>query len=154
MTQTSHDEAQVLIATGNVLTTAEQAWLRNHLEECAECREYVEACNRVGAALRAVPVTADARLVRATQMRVRFHANRMREVRARMWMVGVACMGVGLSAAVTAPLLWRLFAWMGARAGVSDTVWQAAYGGFWIAPVLVVSVLLLARGTHLADHRD
>jgi predicted anti-sigma-YlaC factor YlaD len=154
MTRTSHDQAQELIALGDALPQAQQIWLRNHLEQCAACRDYAEACRRVGAALRSLPVAADARLVRATQMRVRFHASRMRETRARMWMVGVACLGVGLSAAVTAPLLWRLFAWMGAQAGVSDSVWQAAYAGFWIVPVLVVSVLLLARGTHLVDHRE
>jgi hypothetical protein len=154
MTRNFHDEAQELIALGNALTEPQQTWLRGHLEECADCRSYAEACSRVSVAVRSLPVAADARLVRATQMRVRFHASRMRETRARMWMVGVACLGVGLSAAVTAPLLWRLFAWLGERAGVSDMVWQAAYAGFWIVPVLVVSALLLARGTHLADHRE
>jgi hypothetical protein len=102
-------------------------------------------------ALRSTPVTADARLVRATQMRVRFHANRLRETRQRMWLVGLSCLGVGLSATLTAPLVWRLFAWLGEDAGVSNVVWQAGFACFWVLPVLVVSVLLMARGTHLAS---
>lgn len=104
--------------------------------------------------LRSLPLAADSRLVRATQMRVRFHASRLRETRERMWLVGMACLGVGLSATLTAPLLWRLFAWMGERAGVSSLVWQAGFVVFFIAPALVVSVLLLARGTHLANNGE
>jgi hypothetical protein len=154
MTGNNHEQARRLIALGNALPESQRSWLRAHLEQCAGCRDYAEASSRVVAGLRSLPMAADSRLVRATQMRVRFHAHRLRETRARMWMVGVACLGVGLSAAVTAPLLWRLFAWMGERAGVSHTVWQTAYAAFWIAPALVVSVLLLARGIHLSDSEE
>jgi hypothetical protein len=99
-------------------------------------------------------LAADARLVRATQMRVRFHAGRLRETRERMWLVGMACLGVGLSATLTIPLLWRLFAWMGGRIGVSTLVWQASFMFFFVAPALVVSVLLVARGTHLTNNGE
>jgi predicted anti-sigma-YlaC factor YlaD len=149
MTRNVHDEARELIALGDGLSDAEQKWLRAHLDECGECREYREAAGQVVMALRSVPLAADARLVRATQMRVRFHASRLREARQRMWLVGMACVGVGVSAAVSAPLVWKLFAWMGEWAGVSTTVWETGFAFFWIAPALVVSVLLLAHGTHL-----
>jgi anti-sigma factor RsiW len=146
-----HDKAKELIALGDGLSQSEQAWLRQHLEGCEACREYGDRLNAMLRALRSTPVTADARLVRATQMRVRFHANRLRETRQRMWLVGLSCLGVGLSATLTAPLAWRLFAWLGAELGVSDVVWQAGFACFWVLPVLVVSVLLMARGTHLAS---
>jgi len=71
-----------------------------------------------------------------------------------MWLVGVACLGVGLSATLTVPLVWKLFAWIGERAGVSNAVWEAGFAFFWIAPALVVSLLLLARGTHLSRHQE
>jgi hypothetical protein len=87
-------------------------------------------------------------------MRVRFHAGRLRQARQRMWFVGMACLAVGLSAAVTAPLLWRLCAWLGAWVGVSAVVWQASFIFFFFAPALVVSVLLLARGTHWTDDHE
>jgi hypothetical protein len=105
-------------------------------------------------ALRSVPLAADARLVRATQMRVHFHARRLREARERMWLVGTICFAVGLSATVSVPVLWRLFEWLGEQAGVSPVIWQAAFVCFAIAPVLVVSMLFLARGTHLAGGSD
>ena len=101
--------------------------------------------------LRSLPFAADSRLVRATQMRVRFHASRLRETRERMWLVGMACLGVGLSATLTVPVLWRLFAWMGEWAGVSTLAWQAGFMFFFIAPALAVSALLVARGTHLTN---
>lgn len=152
MTPNAHDEARELIALADGASDAQQSWLQAHLEECSSCRDYAQAAGQVVAALRSVPVAADSRLVRATQMRVRFHASRLRETRERMWLVGMACFGVGLSAALSAPLLWRLFAWMGEQAGISSPVWQASFVFFYIAPALVVSVLLLARGTHLTNN--
>jgi len=154
MTRDAQDEVRELIALGEGLSEAQQAWLRAHLEECEACRHYAEAANGIARTLRSLPLAADSRLVRATQMRVRFHASRLRETRERMWLVAMACLGVGLSATLTVPLLWRLFAWMGERAGVSTLVWQTGFMFFFIAPALVVSVLLLARGTHLTNNGE
>jgi predicted anti-sigma-YlaC factor YlaD len=154
MRQDAHHDMRELIALGPGLPVEQQRRLQAHLEECAGCREYAESAGRVVAALRSVPLAADARLVRATQVRVRFHAVRLREARERMWLVAVACLGVGLSATFTVPLVWKLFAWMGERAGVSSTVWEAGFAFFWIAPALIVSLLLVARGTHLSRRHE
>jgi predicted anti-sigma-YlaC factor YlaD len=154
MTRNEHERAREIIALGEVHSEAQQAWLQAHLNECEPCRHYAEATNGAVRALRSQPLAADSRLVRATQMRVRFHASRLREVRERQWLVGMACLGVGLSATLTVPLLWRFFAWMGEWAGVSTLVWQTGFAVFLIAPALVASILLLARGTHLAHDGD
>lgn len=154
MMRNVHDEVRELIALGEGLSEAQQAWLRTHVEECESCRQYADAASEVVRRLRSLPLAADSRLVRATQVRVRLHADRLREARQRMWLVGMACLAVGLSATVTAPLLWGLFAWMGRWAGVSSLAWEAAFMFFFIAPALVVSVLLLARGTHWTDNRE
>ncbi len=152
MTRDIHEQARELMVLGEGIPDAEQMWLRGHLRECAGCRDYAEATRQIVSALRSVPVAADARLVRATQMRVRFHAARLRETRERMWLVGMACLSVGLTTTLTLPLLWRLFAWIGEQAGVSALAWQAGFLVFFMAPALVVSVLLLARGTHVKSH--
>jgi Flp pilus assembly protein TadB len=154
VTRDTHDQAKELIALGESLSDAQQDWLRAHLERCEACRHYAEAVRGVVRALRSMPLAADARMVRATQMRVRFHAGRLREARERLWLVAMACLGVGLSATLTVPLLWRLFAWMGEWAGVSTLVWQAGFVFFFFAPALVVGLLLLARGTHLANNDE
>jgi len=152
MTRDTHDEARELITLGDALSDAQQIWLRSHLEECVSCRDYAEGAAQMARALHSLAVVADARLVRTTQMRVRFHAARLRETRERMWLVGMACLGVGLTATLTLPVLWRFFAWMGEQAGVSTLVWQAGFLFFFIAPALVVSVVLLARGNHVNSH--
>lgn len=154
MTRDTHNEARELITLGEGLSDAQQAWLRAHLDECVACCHYGEAANGVVRALRSVPLAADSRLVRATQMRVRFHASRLRETRERLWLVGMACLGVGLSATLTVPILWRLFAWMGEWAGVSTMVWQAGFMFFCIAPALVVGLMLLVRGTYLTTNGE
>ena len=153
MTRNAHEEARELVALRGTeeLSEAQQSWLDAHLEQCAACRDYAEAAGGVIGALRSLPMAADARLVRATQMRVRFHASRLRETRERMWLLGVACVGVGFSAALSAPVLWRLFAWMGEWAGIARPLWEAGFIFFWAAPMLVVSLLLLAGGTRLAN---
>ncbi len=152
MTRDTHDKARELIALGEGLSDAQQSWLRAHLDECEACRQYAEAANEVVRTLRSLPLAADSRLVRATKMRVRFHASRLRETRERIWLVGMACLGVGLSATLTVPLLWGLFAWMGEWAGVSSWVWQAGFMFLFIAPALVVGLMLLARGIHLTNN--
>jgi predicted anti-sigma-YlaC factor YlaD len=155
MTRNAHDEARELIALHGDLSDPQQARLQAHLNECAACRDYSESAGHTIRALRSLPLAADARLVRATQMRVRFHATRLREARQRMWFVGMACLGVGLSATLTAPFLWRLFAWVATSAGVSNPIWQeAGFALFWIAPALVVGLLLMARGTYFSNHDE
>ena len=153
MTQNPHDQARQLIALVPDLSDAQQSWLRSHLDQCEACRDYTEAANRVVRTLRSLPIAADSRLVRATQMRVRFHAGRLRETRERMWLVGTGCLGVGLSTTLTAPLLWRLFRWMGEWVGVSALVWQSSFVCFFITPAVVVVVLLLGGGTRLIENR-
>jgi predicted anti-sigma-YlaC factor YlaD len=150
----THEQARQLVALRENLSHAQQIWLSAHLQECASCHDYAEIAEQVFRALRSLPIAADSRLVGATQRRVRFHASRLRETRERMWLVGMACLGVGLSATLTVPLLWRLLAWMGAWAGVSKAVWQAGFACLWIAPALVVSVLLLVRGTYQTNHEE
>ena len=154
MKRDAHDEAHELAALGADLSEAQRAWLQAHLAECEPCRLYGEELKQLVRSLRLLPVTADSRLVRATQMRVRFHAGRLREMRERMWLIGVACVGVGLSTAISAPLLWRLFAWMGECTGLSTLVWQTGFLSFFVAPVVIVAVLLLTRNRHLSNHQE
>jgi len=158
MTRSEHDRARELIALAgardrdndNDLASGQRAWLLAHLQACADCREYEEAAGRAVRALRSQPLAADPALVRATQMRVRARALELRRQRERTWLVCLSCSFVGISAAITTPLFWQAFEWMGAWAGVSNWVWQAGFAFFWIAPALVAGALLLGRGTHLS----
>jgi hypothetical protein len=149
-----HQQARELIACGGQgLADSQQTWLRTHLEGCVPCRDYARAAEQVIRSLRSVPVAADRALVRTTQMRVRFHARQLQQSQERMWVVGMSCVLVGLSAAITTPFLWRACQWLGEWAQVSSPVWQVGFIVFWISPALVTSLLFLARGIHLTDSR-
>ena len=158
MTRDVHQQMREWIAlTGAALTgkdgvsEAQQSELQAHLQDCDSCREYADATTQVIRSLRSVPMTATPALVRRTQARVRQHAQLLRQHKERLWMVGVACAGIGFSASVTIPIMWRIFSWLGSWAGVSSPVWETGFGIFVIAPALLVSLLLLARGTRLTD---
>ena len=152
MTQSSHDEVRKLIATSaDDLSEAQQALLQAHLQDCGTCRDYAAATAEIVRALRGVPLAADPRLVRNTQARVRARAFALRQRQQWLTLVALACPFVGLSAAITTPLVWRAFQWMGTYAGLSRPLWQVGFAFYWMVPGLLVSVLLLLRGTHLAN---
>lgn len=156
MNENSHEQARELIALagGKDLSGVQQSWLRAYLQGCRPCIDYAEAVSRTVSALRSQPLAADFTLVQATQLRVRSRALELQQERERAWLICLSCIFVGLSAAITTPLFWRAFEWVGERAGISSWVWQAGFAFFWIAPALVVSALLLAHGTHLANNGE
>jgi predicted anti-sigma-YlaC factor YlaD len=150
MSDSLHEKARKLVAlTGSQnLSGVQQSWLRSHLQECESCSNYAEAVGRTVSALRSRPLAADFSLVQATQLRVRSRSVELRQQRIRIWWVSLACTFVGLSAALTTPLCWRAFEWIGDRAGLATWAWQTGFAFFWMTPALVVSVFLLAHGTH------
>ena len=152
MTRNAHDEARELIALGEGLSDAQQVWLRAHLDECEACRHYAEAANEVVRTLRSLPLAADSRLVRATQMRVRLRALELQRQQERLWVICVCCVTVTLGTAFTTAVLWRGLAWMGQQARLPGPVWQIGLVALGLMPAIVAGILLLARGTYLADH--
>ncbi len=153
MTRNAHDEARELIALGEGLSDAQQAWLRAHLDECEACRHYAEAANGVVRALRSQPLAADSALVRATQRRVRQRALELQRQQERLWVICVCCIAVTLGTAFTTAVLWGGLAWMGQQARLSAAVWQIGLVALGLMPAIVAGILLLARGTYLADHK-
>jgi len=154
MTRNAHDEAQELIALGEGLSDAQQTWMRAHLDNCEACGHYAEAANRVVRALRSLPLAADSRLVRATQMRVRIRARELRQRRERLLLVASSCALVAISSALTTPLVWQGFEWLGRWSQLPNPVWQVGFVLFWVAPTIAAGVLFLAHGTYLSGSND
>jgi predicted anti-sigma-YlaC factor YlaD len=152
MTRSTHNEARQLIALGEGLSDVQQTWLRAHLHECETCRDYAEAANGVVRALRSVPLAADSRLVRATQMRVRSRAVELQRQQERRWVICICCAAVTLGTAFTTAALWGGLVWIGQKVQLPDPVWQIGLMAFSLMPAIVAGILLLARGTYLADH--
>ena len=149
-----HRQARQLIALGDEVSEEQQSELRSHLDQCEACRQYAEGVSGVVRVLRSAPLAADQRLVRATQMRVRFHAARLRQTRERMWFMAIACLGVGLSATLTIPYVWRFFEWIGEWAELPALVWEAGFVVFFVTPALVAGVTLVIRGTRFSSNGE
>jgi len=155
MTPSSHEEIRRLIATSaGDLSEGEQALLHAHLQDCGACRDFAAATAEIVHALRGIPVAADRMLVLNTQARVRARALALRQRQQWTTLVALACPLVGLSAAITTPVIWRAFDWIGTHVGLSRPMWQAGFAFYTIVPALLVSVLLLLRGTHWPSGGD
>lgn len=149
-----HERARLLIALSGPegASNAEQSWLAGHLGSCALCREFAENSHETIRSLRAIPITAGTGLVCATQMRVRERVQELRHRQERLWVIWVCCAAVTLCAAFTTAVLWFGFAWLGEQARLSAPVWEIGFVVFCLMPAVLAGILLLAKGTYLADH--
>jgi predicted anti-sigma-YlaC factor YlaD len=148
-----HERARMMIALSGPeqLAGAEQSWLAAHLASCPACRDFAESSRETILSLRGTPVAASQALVATTQLRVRRRAADLQRRQERLWVVCACCAAVTLSTTVTSTLLWRAFAWIGTQAQLSAPVWEALFVVFCLMPAVVAGMVLLARGTFLAD---
>jgi anti-sigma factor RsiW len=160
MNADSHERARMLIALSGPeeISSEEHSWLAAHLQSCEECRVFADNSSATIRSLRTIPITAGARLVSATQMRVRQRALELQRRQERIWVISICCAAVTLCTAFTTAVLWSGLAWAGLQARISPPVWQIPFTVFCLMPGLLAGILLLARGTHLADrngsHRE
>lgn len=154
MNSDPHERARLMIALSGPedVSNREQSWLAAHLESCPSCREFAESTGQSIRWLRGIPITASAGLVSTTQMRVRQRALELQRQQERFWVICVCCAAVTLCSAVTTILLWRGFAWMGEQARLPAPIWEEGFIAVYLTPAVLVGILLLARGTFLADH--
>jgi predicted anti-sigma-YlaC factor YlaD len=159
----AHERARKLIALAapEALSGGDQlpgqpssnAWLVAHLETCASCRAFSDNATESIRGMRAISIAAGRELVSATQRNVRRRAFELQRSRERLWIVSVSCIAVTVGAWLSTLILWRGFAWLGARADLPSSVWQVAFLVFCAMPALVAAILLLVKDKHLAHRR-
>jgi hypothetical protein len=149
-----HERARLMIALSGPegLSNAEQSWLAVHLESCPPCREFAGSTGETIRSLRAIPITAGGGLVSATRTRVRQRAQELQRRQERLRVIWVCCAAVTLCTAFNTAILWRGFAWIGHQARLAAPVWEIGFVVLCLMPTIVTGILLLARGTYLADH--
>jgi anti-sigma factor RsiW len=154
MNSDPHERARLLITLSGPenVSNPDRSWLAAHLESCPSCHEFAESTGQTIRSLRGIPVTAGARLVSTTQMRVRQRALELQRQQERFWVICACCAAVTLCSAVTTAVLWRGFAWIGQQARFPAPVWEGSFVVIYLTPAVLVGILLLARGTFLADH--
>jgi hypothetical protein len=144
MSEDVHQRAEHLLAASKVegISPAEREWLEAHLESCAPCGERAVALERAVASLRSVSIALDPALVRATQFRVRLRAQELREQESRMRGLWVSCALSWVLGALSAPLLWWGFQWVGRHIALPDLAWQTAFVLWWVMPAAAAVAVL------------
>ena len=150
MSEDLHGKAQRLLSQAAIegLPAPDDAWLRSHLAECAECVRSAAAMQEALLALRSVPVLVPGDLAARTQLRVRLRAQEVsRDAQGSfwLWIVAAASWLLGI---FSAPLVWRAVAWAGGNFGVPKLVLELGFVFWWTVPALIaLGVVLHQRAT-------
>ncbi len=145
MNENLHQRARRLLAESLVegIAAPDQAWLGQHLRECADCAREAAATQEALQALRGVPVAVPRDLVARTQMRVRLRAQQAGESSRSgllLWIITAASWLLGV---LSAPLVWRGFAWFGGEFGVPKVALEMGFVLWWTVPALVAVAAVL-----------
>ena len=149
MNENLHQRAQRLLAESLVegIATPDQIWLGQHLRDCADCAREAAATQELLQALRGVPVAVPRDLVARTQLRVRLRAQEANESSRSgllLWLITAASWLLGV---LSAPLVWRGFAWFGGQFGVPRLALEMGFVLWWTVPALLaVAAVLYQRG--------
>jgi predicted anti-sigma-YlaC factor YlaD len=142
-----HERAQKLLVAARAegLSAADQAWLEPHLETCAGCAAYAKSLAQTVAAFRSFHVQVDPAVMDETRRRLRLRAQELYEHETRMWALWLACALSWVLGALSAPLLWWGFEWIGKRIDAPNAVWISAFVLWWLTPAAVVGAVLACQ---------
>ncbi len=145
MKEDLHERARRLIDRERVegLSTEDRIWLERHLGECDDCAGWA---SRADAALRALlnfSVVLPAGLAASTSFRVRDEAEAFQQRRVRNIGLAVACAFSWLVGVASAPLVWKVCAWVGAAFDLPRVVWMLGFAAWWLVPAAAAAGLVL-----------
>lgn len=155
MSADPHEIAKRLIAQARVegISAPEREWLDGHLSECRDCERLEAASDRAIASLRTVSVSVPAHLARHARFRVELRAEEIQRRRSGAWLVWAGCGASWAFGAVSAPYVWRAFAWTGNHTGLPALVWETGFALWWAAPALFATGALLLERWDLPWYR-
>jgi hypothetical protein len=150
MSETVHHRAKQLFDESLVegLSSADQFWLDAHLHDCAECSREIAHTRRLLCSFRDVPVTIPRDLAARAQLHVRLRAQESAQASptgALLWVMTAASWALGI---LSAPLVWRVFAWVGSQLNLPKPVLEFGFVLWWTVPALIaVAVILHQRSS-------
>ncbi len=147
MSQDIHEHAERLLLKSSVegLAPAEETWLGLHLRDCTACVAVAGRLEEVVHSLRSATVDVEPSLVERTRRKVRLRAGELGSGNPAKTLIWIACAVTWAWMAVSAPYVWRGFAWVGSRTGFPDWTWQMGFGLWWLLPALAVGAALMAH---------
>jgi hypothetical protein len=134
----AHARAQELFAKSLVegLPKGEQTWLNAHREECTVCSSEFASTQEILQGLRTIHIATPRDLAARTQLRVRLRAAEPVQTPGGflIWAVTIFSWALGV---VSAPLVWRGFAWAGAHFGFPKLALEMLFVLWWAIPALL-----------------
>ena len=152
MNETLHIRAQKFFAQSLVegLAQADQSWLDLHLRECADCAREAACTHELLHALRNVTVSVPRDLAARTQLRVRLRAQESARTSQGNFLLWVITGFSWLVGVLSAPLIWRGFAWAGNYFHVPKLAVEMGFVLWWAVPALfAVAAVLHQKGLNL-----
>ncbi|HTP69099.1 MAG TPA: hypothetical protein VMJ35_09365 [Dongiaceae bacterium] len=145
MSENLHTRAQKLLSGAMVegISAADQIWLDMHLAECTDCARDAEVTRELLGALRSIPVDVPLDLAARTQLRVRLRAQQAEKdssSSALLWIITAASWLLGI---FSAPLVWRVFTWIGQRTNLPKPVLELGFVLWWAVPALIAVAVVL-----------
>lgn len=149
MSENVHERAQQLFSQSLIegISSADQLWLETHLRECPACAQQTASTQDLLRALRSVPVATPSDLATRTQLRVRLRAQEFASASSSgtlLWIITAASWLLGV---LSAPLVWRGFAWLGLHFNLPRPVLELGFVLWWAVPALIaLAAVLHQRG--------
>jgi len=145
MKENVHARAKALFEQALVegLASADQTWLDAHLRECQDCSSEAVRTQELLRAFRGVTVSLPRDLAARTQFRVRLRARETAQTSnggALLWVITAASWLLGV---LSAPLVWRIFAWAGSEFKLPRLVLEVGFVLWWTIPALVAVAMVL-----------
>jgi hypothetical protein len=149
MSENDHERAERLILGDWVegLSPTDHQWVNRHLETCARCSKFADSAEQALRRLRSVSVRVDPVLVRATRLRLHARALELHERRVQLTMLWISCALSWVLGGLSAPFVWRAFAWLGERSRIPAFAWQVGFALWWALPAVAVAVVFVMRRT-------
>jgi hypothetical protein len=150
MSENLHHRAKQLFDESLVerVSSADQSWLDAHLRDCAECSREIARTQQLLRSFRNVSVTIPWDLAARAQLRVRLRAQESAQsspTSALLWVMTAASWVLGI---LSAPLVWRVFAWFGSQLNLPKPVLEFGFVLWWTVPALIaVAVILHQRSS-------
>jgi len=151
-----HIRAQKLLAQSLIegLSNADQSWLDQHLQECADCARETAATQELLHALRSVPVSVPRDLAARTQLRLRLRAPDSAQASEGGYLLWVITGFSWLVGVLSAPLVWRGVTLVGNFLHVPKLALEMGFVLWWVVPALfAVAAVVHQKGLSLSPSR-
>jgi hypothetical protein len=125
------------------LEPEERHWLDDHLAVCETCAARSVSTEAALTALKSISIPVPRGLAASTSMCVREKAEQLKNRRARNLALIAGCTVSWVAGVASAPLVWRVCEWLGAKLALPRIVWELGFLSWWLVPAASAGLVIL-----------